>query len=152
MKTLNLALGIAMSLALLPVTAAAQSPETVARGAQLYGQHCMRCHSARSAMERTDREWVTIVNHMRSRANLMKSDAQAMTVFLQAINAPEASGVATASAAGTPDPSAAPAGGAAVTGEEEGGPLLVLVDLGDPTLDPETRGAIQRYLELLRIH
>lgn len=166
MKTLNLTLGLAVALALLPDPGGAQNPAAVAEGAKLYGQNCMRCHSARSPTERNDREWVTIVNHMRARANMRKSEAQAMVAYLQATNTPEAPSTATASTNPRQDETAAPSGSAAAAeeaaapagaGEEPGnverkkaGPELVLVDLADSKLSPETRAAVERYLEALR--
>jgi len=161
MKTLMVALSVVMGLALLPRAGAGQNAAMVGEGAQLYGKNCVRCHSARSPMERTDREWVTIVNHMRARANLRKSEAQAMIAFLQAVNASEASGTAVASANETQDASAsgaAPAPDVPSVGSGEGtgtavtkatGPQLVLVDLADPDLSPEARRALARYLEVI---
>lgn len=171
MKTLNLALGVAVALALLPDPGGAQDMAAVAEGAKLYGQNCVRCHSARSPTERTDREWVTIVNHMRARANMRKSEAQAMIAYLQATNLPETSGTATASASPTQDASPAPTGttsaaeadaspatatvdeplpGSGDVAGKEGPPLLVVVDLADPELAPDARAAVERYLEALR--
>lgn len=140
MRILKLALGVTIGLGLLPVTALAQDAAAVAEGAQLYGQNCVRCHTARSPMERTDREWVTIVNHMRARANLRKSEAQAMIAFLQATNGMEAPG--------TP----ARAEVRSVEGDREQTSLLLgISDLADPELSPELRRAVERYLlELLR--
>lgn len=88
----NKSIGWAVALALLLPTAAAsqQDPMLVAQGAQVYSTTCARCHNARPAAERTDREWVAIVTHMRARANLTKSIADAVLAFLQATNAPEA--------------------------------------------------------------
>lgn len=108
MKTLLTALAAALALVLTPTEGEAQSAAAVAEGAKLYGQNCLRCHTARSPMERTDREWVTIVNHMRARANLTRSHARALTAFLQQTNAPEATpggprGVPTAEAVPAPE-------------------------------------------------
>lgn len=80
---------------LLPGTAAELQAQR--SGAELWGTTCTRCHNARPVSERTDREWATIVNHMRARANLTKSGAQAILEFLQATNAPEAGAVSQAS-------------------------------------------------------
>lgn len=66
--------------------AAAQQGERVAEGARLYGQTCARCHNPRPATERTDRDWSTIMGHMRTRANLSKLDTRAILAFLQATN------------------------------------------------------------------
>ena len=84
------ALAMAAAFALLGAApAAAQSAADVARGAELYARTCNRCHDARSPMERTDRQWATIMAHMRTRANLTKEEADAIMAFLQATNAPE---------------------------------------------------------------
>lgn len=77
-------LGAALLLLSAPAEARAQES-----GVQLWGRTCSRCHNARPVGERTDREWAIIVNHMRARANLMKSDARAILDFLQAANGPE---------------------------------------------------------------
>lgn len=68
-------------------TAYAQDAATdVARGAEVYGAMCGRCHTARSPLEYTDRQWVTITNHMRVRANLTGQQMRAVLAFLQATN------------------------------------------------------------------
>lgn len=80
----------AAALLALPVVAEGQQdPTLVADGAQVYSVTCGRCHNARPGAERTDREWVVIVAHMRARANLPRSKADAVLAFLQATNAPE---------------------------------------------------------------
>lgn len=78
----------AAGLALLPALATAQQPDpdVMARGGQLFGETCARCHNPRPSAERSDRAWRTIVMHMRARANLTKADAEAILVFLQATN------------------------------------------------------------------
>lgn len=95
MKTkLSWILGAIGALAMVPavpgthVDLAAQSQ--VAEGAVVYAQNCGRCHNARSPLERTDREWVTIVAHMRARGNLTKSQASQVLDFLQMANGTEA--------------------------------------------------------------
>jgi mono/diheme cytochrome c family protein len=60
--------------------------DQVQRGAEVYGATCGRCHTARSPLERLDREWVTIGNHMRVRANLTGPQTRAVLAFLQATN------------------------------------------------------------------
>ena len=70
-------------------TAAAQERTALADGASLWANNCMRCHNARSPMERNDRDWTTITNHMRARANLTKTEARLITIFLQTMNIPE---------------------------------------------------------------
>lgn len=72
--------------ALLASPAAAQDQTAIANGAGVYGRTCARCHNLRSPTERTDREWAVIVSHMRSRANLIRSDAADVLAFLRATN------------------------------------------------------------------
>ena len=80
---------------LLPVQAESQGdPALIVQGAQVYSTTCARCHNARPGSERTDREWVAIVAHMRARANMSKSHAAAVLAFLQATNVAEATVVA----------------------------------------------------------
>ena len=87
MTALALATGITL---FIPVDAASQQdPVLVGQGAMVYSNTCGRCHNARPGSERTDREWIAIVAHMRARANLSKSSAGAVLAFLQATNVPE---------------------------------------------------------------
>jgi cytochrome c2 len=58
----------------------------VAEGARVYGNMCGRCHNPRSPLERTDRSWVTIANHMRARGNLTGKEVRQVLAFLQATN------------------------------------------------------------------
>lgn len=58
----------------------------VGYGAEVYGYSCGRCHNARAAAERTDREWETVVDHMRVRANLTGREGRAVTAFMRALN------------------------------------------------------------------
>lgn len=85
----------ALMVLLSTVPSQAQSPkidaELMARGARVWAQNCTRCHNARSSFERNDRDWTTIVAHMRARANLTRREAQAVATFLRSSNAPEAS-------------------------------------------------------------
>ena len=71
---------------LVPVFVVAQEPGSVAAGARAYGNLCGTCHNARSPLERSDRDWVTIVNHMRVRANMTGQQARDVVAFLQAAN------------------------------------------------------------------
>jgi len=86
MKTTILVLVTAIAGTGLPGTLTAQTQNDVAAGARVYGKMCGRCHNARSPLERTDREWVTIANHMRVRANLTGDQVRAVLAFLQATN------------------------------------------------------------------
>lgn len=59
--------------------------ETV-RGAQLFSRNCQRCHNLRGPAERTDREWIIIMQHMQTRANLTVERSEAIRAFLLASN------------------------------------------------------------------
>ncbi len=80
-------LGVGLTLALYTTVAAAQDADLVSQGARVYGNTCGSCHNARSPLERTDRQWTVIVNHMRARGNLTGSESRAVLAFLQATNA-----------------------------------------------------------------
>lgn len=77
-----------VALSALPAAADAQRPDSAAigQGARDYGRICGRCHNPRSPLERTDRDWVTIINHMRVRGNLTGDQVQNVLAFLQATN------------------------------------------------------------------
>lgn len=79
----------ALALGALQARAQSVDPARMAEGAQVFADNCQRCHSVRSPAERTDREWYTIVSHMRTRANLTRSEAEAVVVYLKASNPPE---------------------------------------------------------------
>ena len=66
--------------------AAAQEDASVTAGARVYGAMCGRCHNPRSPLERSDRAWVVIANHMRVRGNLTGRQVRDVLAFLQAIN------------------------------------------------------------------
>lgn len=89
MKRLLLILTFGIALMLLPEQVAAQSPQEIAEGARVWADNCTRCHNARSPLERTDRQWLTIVAHMRARANLTRREADAVAAYLQAMNGQE---------------------------------------------------------------
>lgn len=63
-------------------------PMLIATGAQVYNANCSRCHNARAPAERTDMQWRIIMQHMRVRANLSRSHTEAVTAYLQTVNAP----------------------------------------------------------------
>lgn len=81
-----ISLAAAVAVLGVPGSATAQASDDVAAGARVYGATCGRCHNARSPIERTDREWVTIGNHMRVRANLTGTQSRNVLAFLQATN------------------------------------------------------------------
>jgi mono/diheme cytochrome c family protein len=58
----------------------------IGAGAELFSRTCQRCHSPRGPAERTDREWVTIMQHMWTRANLTRKQANLIRDFLLASN------------------------------------------------------------------
>ncbi len=145
MKTLTRILTAALALALWPASTVGQNVEDFAEGARLYGQQCARCHAARSPTERSDAEWTTIVNHMRARANLTKSQAVALMTFLQATNGTEGTATAVAASAPVPAPATSPVSETRIL-DATGDRLLVLVDLSDPRIPEATRIALRRYL------
>ena len=55
-------------------------------GAELFSRTCQRCHNPRGPAERTDREWVIIMQHMQTRANLTRKQARLVRDFLLASN------------------------------------------------------------------
>jgi|GEM_PF-1771880 cytochrome c len=77
---------LTLAILLIPaLNAQSQDPSAISTGAELWAANCTRCHSARSPMERTASEWKTIVNHMRVRANLTKSEAFAISAYFDAL-------------------------------------------------------------------
>lgn len=69
----------------LPATSSAQQ-SLIADGARVYGQNCTRCHNVRPPAERSDGEWKLIVMHMRARANLTRTQADAVAAYLTELN------------------------------------------------------------------
>lgn len=135
------------ALAILPTLAAAQQrpdPEAIARGGRLYGQTCARCHNPRPPTERSDREWATIMLHMRARANLVKEDAEAILAFIQATNG--GGGVVAAGAA-----SGEAGAGVAADGQlfDDGFPILAVPMSGGS--DAGTARRVADYLATLRV-
>ena len=53
-------------------------------GARVWRMKCGMCHNARPASEFDAREWPVIVSHMRTRAELTRSEAAAVAAFLSA--------------------------------------------------------------------
>lgn len=58
----------------------------MAEGARVFANNCGRCHNLRASTERSDAQWSVIVAHMRTRANLTRSEAEAVEIFLQMTN------------------------------------------------------------------
>lgn len=85
----------------LPAVASAQAAG-MAEGARAYSNNCTRCHNVRPPAERTDLQWRIIVNHMRARANLTRTQAESVMVYLQAVNSPAQAMPSEASAEAAP--------------------------------------------------
>lgn len=79
-----LAAGAVMALGGSP--AWAQQAGLISEGASVYGDMCGSCHNARSPLEHNDRDWATIINHMRVRGNLTGGEVKSVRAFLQATN------------------------------------------------------------------
>lgn len=58
----------------------------IGKGAELYSRTCQRCHNPRGPAERTDREWVIIMQHMQTRGNLTYEQVKLVRDFLLASN------------------------------------------------------------------
>lgn len=137
------------------VTATQPDPSAIAEGARVWSANCTRCHAPRPASERTDRQWLTIVAHMRARANLTRSDAAAVATFLRATNAAQAAAPATpvgdADANGT---DAAETDGEAVADtlrrQDVTRRVLSALVLDETQLTVAERNAILAYLRALR--
>ena len=55
-------------------------------GAQLWAEHCNRCHNYRSPASLNDEQWGVAMRHMRVRANLTGAEERAILEFLRAGN------------------------------------------------------------------
>jgi len=79
----------------------------VRRGAALFSRFCLHCHEPRGPEERTDREWVIIMQHMETRANLSDERARLVRAYLLASNeSARLPGSTRADLPAAPDPSA----------------------------------------------
>lgn len=77
-----------LSLVLLAGTSVIAGEADMARGARLYSDNCARCHNLRAPSEHDDRDWPTVITHMRVVAGLPGDQARAILAFLQANNNP----------------------------------------------------------------
>ncbi len=84
---------VGIGLLWMPTGAAGQDGAKIADGARVWAENCTRCHNARSPLERNDTDWAIIMGHMRARANLTKTQATTVTIYLQAINRPEGTSI-----------------------------------------------------------
>jgi hypothetical protein len=55
-------------------------------GVQLWGENCVRCHSAISPADFSDTQWELIGDHMRIRASLTYEETEKIIQFLQSAN------------------------------------------------------------------
>ncbi len=58
-------------------------------GAKVFRDNCVKCHSERSPMEKTDAEWKVVVTHMRTLAGMTAKESRAVLKFLQENNGDE---------------------------------------------------------------
>ena len=74
-----------LTVALRAMAAESESTDTqlFLKGAKLWGAECGLCHHARPGSEFNRLDWDTLLLHMRVRANLPASDAEAIRVFLR---------------------------------------------------------------------
>lgn len=63
--------------------AQAEQRELLREGARLWPATCASCHNARGPAERSPAEWETIVQHMRTVANVPGADARAILEYLK---------------------------------------------------------------------
>lgn len=64
-------------------TAAREGASFQQQGALTWAMTCNRCHRLRPPRQFSAEEWPVIVNHMRTRADLTKSEAEAVAAYLQ---------------------------------------------------------------------
>lgn len=55
-------------------------------GAKVFRDNCVKCHSERSPMEKTDKEWTVVITHMRTVAGMTAKESRAVLKFLQENN------------------------------------------------------------------
>ncbi len=63
--------------------ASAPGEATLAEGGRIWANTCSRCHTRRPATDYTAQEWPILVSHMRTRADLTRAEAEAVTAYLQ---------------------------------------------------------------------
>lgn len=71
-------------------TPAAPAADMAEQGARIWSVTCARCHNLRPASEFTAAEWPIIVDHMRTRQELTRSEAQAVAAFLEELSGDDA--------------------------------------------------------------
>lgn len=77
-----------LSFALLAGSSVVAEEADMGRGARLYSDNCARCHNLRAPSEHDDRDWPTVITHMRIVAGIPGDQARAILAFLQANNNP----------------------------------------------------------------
>lgn len=104
-KAIGLTILAAATFIAVPATVHGQvNPALIGEGAVLWANNCGRCHNVRPPTERTDAEWVTVLLHMRARANLTRHQADAVLAYLQATNTAEGPAGSASAAAGAASP------------------------------------------------
>lgn len=53
------------------------------QGARIWQMTCNRCHNLRSPNEFPAEQWPVIIDHMRTRADLTRSEARAVATFMR---------------------------------------------------------------------
>lgn len=111
-RAIGTVLGLSFASLLLATTTLAQDAATtdtaqmISRGAQLYSRNCQRCHNPRGPDEFNAREWVIIMQHMATRANITRRRADLVRTFLLAsLEAAQSPGRTRAALAAAPDTS-----------------------------------------------
>ncbi len=82
----RLLIALFVLLAVPGLASAQNSADAVGRGGQIYAMVCDNCHNMRLPNEYDPEEWTVIVMHMRTRADLTKSEAESVAAFLREVN------------------------------------------------------------------
>lgn len=102
-----------------PDAAAQSEQEEITRGAEVWGQQCARCHTPRDPNEYRDRDWSTVMLHMRTVANLSREQTEFVTAYLQAVSQP--TGSAASADAGPEDETGSVSGGSSAESDGKEG-------------------------------
>lgn len=83
------AIGPAILLPGCAATSAGGEGTTTARstGSRIWAGTCNRCHNLRPPRQFAAEEWPVVVDHMRTRADLTKSEAEAVAAYLRRVSA-----------------------------------------------------------------
>ena len=77
-----------LAIAFLAIQISCKTPEAIANktGAQLWGEHCNRCHNAPSPADYSDNQWDVISKHMKVKAGLTDAEVNKIVTFLKSAN------------------------------------------------------------------